>query len=272
MRPDEFAFLAELLRRRSGISIASDKGYLVDSRLTPIAREEGCATLSALLKRVRAGGCEPLVDTIVDAMTTNETLWFRDRTPFDLFREELLPGLAAARPDGAVKVWCAAASTGQEPWSLAMIAQDAPRARTDILGTDISERCLIKARAGIYSAFEVQRGLPVQLMLRWFDKIDDVWRIKPQLRRAVRWDRVNLVEDFSRLGRFDVVFCRNVLIYFDEATRSDVLGRIARQLADDGYLVLGAAETVLGLTEAFRPLPGKRGFYVKNPAFRRAAA
>jgi chemotaxis protein methyltransferase CheR len=272
MKAAEFLFLADLLRRRSGLVLTPDKAYLVESRLGPVALREGCATISDLIGRVRAGGCEALTETLVDAMTTNETLWFRDRVPFDLFREEMLPGLAAARPDGAVKVWCAAASTGQEPWSLAMIAKDAPSARVDILGTDISERCLIKARTGIYSAFEVQRGLPIQLMLRWFDKMDDVWRIRSELRRAVRWDRVNLVEDFSRLGRFDVVFCRNVLIYFDEATRADVLERIARQLADDGFLVLGAAETVLGLTEALRPAPGRRGVYVKTPGYRRAAA
>jgi chemotaxis protein methyltransferase CheR len=200
-------------------------------------------------------------------MTTNETFFFRDKLPFEHFRDTIMPALVAARArEKRIRIWCTAASTGQEPYSLAMLLKGMSAAisgyRIDILATDLSSEVLEKAKAAIYSQFEVQRGLPVQLLVKYFDQIGESWQIAPELRSMVQFRPLNLLNDFSVLGTFDIVFCRNVLIYFGQDSKTAVLDRIARQMPDDGYLVLGAAETVIGLTEAFRPLADKRGLYV----------
>jgi chemotaxis protein methyltransferase CheR len=208
---------------------------------------------------------------VVEAMTTNETFFFRDKIPFDHFRDTVIPALIAARArEKRVRIWCTAASTGQEPYSLAMALKSMGSAiagyRIDILATDLSSEVLEKAKTGIYSQFEVQRGLPVQLLVKFFDQVGETWQLAPELRSMVQFRPLNLLNDFSVLGSFDVVFCRNVLIYFDQENKISVLNRIARQMPDDGYLVLGAAETVIGLTEAFKPLADKRGLYAVNGA------
>jgi chemotaxis protein methyltransferase CheR len=207
---------------------------------------------------------------VVDAMTTNETFFFRDKTPFDIFEQTILPELIARKRGGTIRVWCAAASTGQEPYSLAMVAE-AMGARMggcklEILGTDISERCLEKAKAGSYTQFEVQRGLPVQMLLKHFRKDGDAWRIDDRLKANIRFRPMNLLDDFRGLGRFDVIFCRNVLIYFDQKTKKQVLERMSSQVEGPGYLLMGAAETVLGVTDTFKPINGQRGLYVQDPA------
>jgi chemotaxis protein methyltransferase CheR len=180
-----------------------------------------------------------------------------------------MPGLLAARArEKRIRIWCTAASTGQEPYSLAMVLKSMGSAiaayRIDIVATDLSSDVLEKAKAGIYSQFEVQRGLPVQTLVKFFDQVGENWQLAPELRSMVQFRPLNLLNDFSALGTFDVVFCRNVLIYFDQENKIALLNRIARQMPGDGFLVLGAAETVIGLTEAFKPLADKRGLYVLN--------
>ncbi|MDC7694118.1 MULTISPECIES: CheR family methyltransferase [Asticcacaulis] len=269
MTPEDTEHLAALLKQRSGLILGSDKTYLIESRLAPVARREGFANVGALLTALRTKRDEKLIYTVTDAMTTNETFFFRDKTPFDQFKSDVLPALAKSRT-GDIKIWCAACSTGQEPYSLAMMMEESraqfPRVNLDILATDISERCLEKAQAGLYTQFEVQRGLPIQMMVKHFEKIDEMWRISPKIRQAVRYKKLNLLDDLRSVGRQDVIYCRNVLIYFDLETKKRVLEQMATLLADDGFLFLGAAETVLGITDVFKPMAGMRGLYVKNQA------
>jgi len=264
MNSQDFTFLVTMLKKRSGHVLSADKGYLLDSRLGPIARKESFASVEALVSAMRTRNDERLNAMVTEAMTTNETFFFRDRTPFDLFKSEVIPHLTTnRRPGSKIKIWCAAASTGQEPYSLAMILrEEAARMKgitNSILATDISDKVLLKAKTGLYSQFEVQRGLPVQLMVKYFEKSDDLWRIDPSLQQHITFRKFNLLDNFRSLGQFDVVFCRNVLIYFDQETKTEILNRLAQSIAPDGFLFLGAAETVMGLSDAFAPVPGKRG-------------
>jgi len=265
MTPVEFDFLRKLLKDRSGLVLTGDKQYLVESRLMPIARKAGLSRLGELVQRLK-GGPETLVVDVVEAMTTNESFFFRDKSPFDLFRDVAMPAMLAARAaQRQIRIWCAAASTGQEPYSLAMCLQEMGQRiagwRIELLATDLSTEVLEKAKAGQYSQFEVQRGLPIGLLVKYFTQVGELWEIAPHIRSMVQYRPLNLLNDFSHLGTFDLVFCRNVLIYFDQETKVDVLDRIARILQPDGYLVLGAAETVVGLTDSFKPLPERRGLY-----------
>lgn len=271
MTAEEMSFLAELVRVRSGLILGADKGYLVESRLGPVARRQELGSVEALIRALMAKPDDTLAWAVTDALTTNETFFFRDKAPFEQFRDEVLPALRAARAGAPVKIWSAACSTGQEPYSLAMMMQGEGRTRLDICASDLSERCLEKARSGLYTQFEVQRGLPIGQLLKHFEKVDEAWRIRPEIRQQVRWRRFNLLDDMAALGRFDVVFLRNVLIYFDAPTKRRVLESIAGALAEDGWLFLGAAETVTGLTDAFKPASDKPGLFARNPAFRKAA-
>ena len=276
MTPQDFDYLRKLLRERSGLVLAVEKQYLAESRLLPVARKNGLSTLDELIDKLKNRTTAALTAQVVEAMTTNETFFFRDKIPFDHFRDTILPDLIAARArEKRIRIWCTAASTGQEPYSLAMAIKSIGPAIAgygiEIVATDLSSDVLEKAQAGIYSQFEVQRGLPVQLLVKFFDQIGETWQIAPELRAMVKFRPLNLLSDFSMLGIFDVVFCRNVLIYFDQDNKTAVLNRIARQMPDDGFLVLGAAETVIGLTESFKPLCDKRGLYVLNGVARHPA-
>ncbi|MCF6292211.1 MAG: protein-glutamate O-methyltransferase CheR [Robiginitomaculum sp.] len=269
MNSANFEFLANLLLKKSGHVLSPEKGYLLDSRLGPIARKEGLSSVEELVQSMRTGNDERLSCAVTEAMTTNETFFFRDRTPFDLFKSEVIPYLAEnRRPGSKARIWCAAASAGQEPYSLSMILREERSAlrgiQMDILASDISEKVIEKAKAGLYSQFEVQRGLPVQLLVKYFQKQGDLWQVDPSLRQSISFRTFNLLNSFHTLGTFDVVFCRNVLIYFNQQTKTDILNRIASRLAPDGFLFLGAAETVLGLTDAFEPVAGKRGLYKRK--------
>ena len=268
MSPLDFDYLRKLLKERSGLMLSTDKQYLVESRLTPVARKAGLGSLADLVAKLK-GNDERLTVDVVEAMTTNESFFYRDKIPFDHFREAIMPALIAARAkERRIRIWCAAASTGQEPYSLAMCIREMKEKlggwRVDMLATDLSTEVLEKARAGIYSQFEVQRGLPIQMLVKYFAQIGDTWQIAPDIRAMVQYRPLNLLADFTSLGRFDVIFCRNVLIYFDQETKTGVLNRIGKQLDPDGYVVLGAAETVVGLTDAFKPIPDKRGLYAPN--------
>ncbi len=276
MTPVDYDYLRRLLKERSGLVLAADKQYLVESRLLPVARRAGCAGLGDLVQKLKDPNTEPLIVEVVEAMTTNESFFFRDKIPFEHFRDTIMPALIAARAgQRRIRIWCAAASTGQEPYSLAMSLKEMGSRvagwRIEIVASDLSNEVLEKARAGIYSQFEVQRGLPIQLLVKYFSQIGDTWQIAPDIRAMVQYRPLNLLGDFSHLGVFDVVFCRNVLIYFDQATKTAVLDRIARVTDRGGYLVLGAAETVVGLTESFKPSADRRGLYAPNTAPRLAA-
>jgi chemotaxis protein methyltransferase CheR len=267
--PLEFDYLRKFLLERSGLALSSAKQYLVESRLLPIAQRAGLAGLGALVERLKAPNAEAVAVEIVEAMTTNETLFFRDKIPFEQFRDAIVPEMMAARAaQRRIRIWCAAASTGQEPYSLAIALKEMGDRiagwRIEIIATDISGEVLDKARAGIYSQFEVQRGLPIQLLIKHFTRTGDAWQIAPELRAMVQFQQLNLLSDFSHLGTFDVVFCRNVLIYLEERTKTDILDRLALATSCDGYLVLGGAETVVGLTESFNPSSDHRGLYVPS--------
>lgn len=263
---EDITFVSKEAYKRSGLVLSADKGYLLESRLAPLARAEGFPTIEALIAASRRGQDDRLLWAITEALATHETFFFRDNTPFDLFKQDVLPVLARARgASGSIRVWCAACSSGQEPYSLAMLLEE-ERARlggmrVEIVATDMAPRVIEKAKAGIYSQFEVQRGLAVQRLVTHFDQNGDQWRIKPNIRQMVTFQKQNLLENFSQLGTFDVIFCRNVLIYFDADTKKKVLSRLSRQTAPDGYLFMGAAETVVGLSSDFGPVEGRRGLY-----------
>jgi chemotaxis protein methyltransferase CheR len=261
-----FDALAALLKARSGLVIGPDKLYLLDTRLGPIMKREGLRDLAALAARVRVA--PTLEREVVEAMTTNESLFFRDGKPFQHVAQHL-PVLHASRPPGTpLRFWSAAASSGQDAYSLAMLLVE-QRALLggrplQIVGTDISREQMARARSGVYTQFEVQRGLPMQRLVRHFIKCQSNWQISAELRAMVDFREWNLLSDLSPLGSFDVVFCRNVLIYFDAPTKTVVLEAIARRMAPDGVLYLGGAETVIGLTNCFKPVDGQRGAYVKS--------
>ncbi len=269
MTPLDYDYLRRCLKERSGLVLSADKQYLVESRLLPVARKSGFSSLGDLVHALRSGHDDVLMTAVVEAMTTNESFFFRDKIPFDHFRTIMIPALLASRRTSrTIRIWCAAASTGQEPYSLAMslkaMERDLVGWRVEILATDLSSEVLEKARQGLYSQFEVQRGLPIQLLLQHFTQIGELWQIAPELRAMVKFRQFNLLGDFSQFGLFDVVFCRNVLIYFDQQTKIDVLSRLSRVMMNDGYLVLGAAETVVGLVDSFKVVPDNRGLYTPN--------
>jgi chemotaxis protein methyltransferase CheR len=273
----DYDFLRRLLKERSGLTLGGDKQYLVESRLLPVSRRVGVAGLDGLMQKLQQPDNESLIVQVVEAMATNESLFFRDKIPFDHFRDTIMPALLLARAQQRrIRIWCAAASTGQEPYSLAMALKEMGGElagwRTEILATDFSLDVLEKAKAGVYSQFEVQRGLPIQMLVKYFTQFGEMWQIAPEIRAMVQFRPFNLLQECVQLGHFDVVFCRNVLIYFDQSTKVDVLERIARVIVPDGYLVLGAAETVVGLTSSFRPIPDRRALYGPNPAQLRLAA
>jgi chemotaxis protein methyltransferase CheR len=267
----DYDYLRKFLQERCGLVLSADKQYLVESRLLPVARRAGLAGISDLVNRLRVPSLKSLAQQVVEAMTTNETFFFRDKIPFEHFRDIIMPRHLATRASRRrLRIWCAAASSGQEPYSLAMsLSEMGDRLagwRIEIVATDISLEVLDKARSGLYSHFEVQRGLPIALLLKYFAQIGESWQIAGAIRAMVDFRPLNLLGDFAQLGTFDVVFCRNVLIYFDQATKSRVLERLAQVMDRDAYLVLGAAETVVGLTDRLRPVAEHRGLYMPSAA------
>jgi chemotaxis protein methyltransferase CheR len=263
--PVEYEYLRKLLKDHSGLDLSADKHYLIESRLLPLARKAGLPGIPELVQKMK-GGSTALVTQVVEAMTTNETFFFRDKVPFDHFRDSIMREILQARAGRkSVRIWCAAGSTGQEPYSLAMCLKEMGAAlagwRIEILATDLSQEVLEKSKAGIYSQFEVQRGLPIQMLVKYLKQNGELWQINADIRAMVQHRQLNLLHDFSQLGTFDVIFCRNVLIYFDQETKSNIFRRLAKALEPDGFLVLGAAETVVGLTEDFKPFADRRGLY-----------
>jgi chemotaxis protein methyltransferase CheR len=252
LSPESFAYVADLVRRRSAIQLGPGKEYLVESRLLPLARAAGL-DLEAYVRRLRGPASSADAADVVEAMTTNETSWFRDGAPYAALRGTELPRLVAARGGtGTLRVWSAACSTGQEPYSIAMcLLDDLPPAMTaEVVATDLSEQVLARARSGRYSQLEVNRGMPAPMLVRHMSRVGTEWELSAAVRRLVSFRAHNLL-DAPPAGPFDVVCLRNVLIYFDLATKRAVLDRVLRVLRADGVLLLGAAETTLGVHEGW---------------------
>ncbi len=243
------------LEQSAGIVLGENKQYLVDSRLAGIMAEEGIATLEELLARIEGFGARALREKVIDAMTTNETLWFRDHKPFQLLDQVILPEYAGR----SLRIWSAACSSGQEPYSIVFTIESyrekhpgAAPSRVEIVATDLSPSMLRVAKAAEYDAMSVARGLSEQHKERFFERKGEHWVVKPEYRRMVSFRQLNLQESFASLGRFDVIFCRNVLIYFSEESKRDILDRLAQALNPDGYLILGSSESPGGYSDRYR--------------------
>lgn len=255
------------LRRASGLVLDADKRYLVESRVTPVMRRAGLSELGELVRVLEQGRMPSLAQEVVQAMTINETYFFRDRMPFDLLRELILPEIIAGRAtQKRLRIWCAASSTGQEPYSISMILDEFGARlagwRVEIIATDLSETALAKAKKAVYSQFEVQRGLSTAQLLRYFDQVGDMWQLKETIRARVDYRHFNLLGDYAVLGNFDLIFCRNVLIYFEADRKADVLNRMTRLLSPDGLIALGASESIIGLNTKLKQHPKHRGYFV----------
>lgn len=271
MKADDYEFLCALVFKGSGLSLGAGKEYLFETRLPPVTASLGFADIGALVAHLRKTPDPKVQRTICEAMATHESLFFRDGAPFDELRAVVLPTLIEARRSvRRLRIWCAAASTGQEPYSIVMtlLAHFPTLAdwSVDVRATDMSRAAIERGRVAIYNQFEIQRGLPITMLMKFFKQVPEGWQLDEAARKRVTWGEQNLLADFRGLGRFDIVFCRNVLIYFDQPTKSAVLARLADVVAPDGYLFLGGAESVLGLTEAFVKPPG-----VKTSLYRRHA-
>jgi len=267
--PLDYDFLRQALKQRSGLVLSADKHYFLESRLLPLARQKGLAGVGDLVVALKTGRDAALMAAVVEAMTTNESFFFRDKTPFENFRRIIMPALLDARRQSrAIRIWCAAAASGQEPYSIAMCLREMTSMvagwRIEIFATDLAGAVLDRARQGLYSQFEVQRGLPIKLLVKYFTQVGELWQIAPEIRGMVKFRCFNLLSDFASLGTFDVILCRNVLIYFDQETKSDVLRRMADAMPSDGYLVLGAAETAVGLSDRFKMVSDRPGLYETN--------
>lgn len=275
MTPEDIQLVVALCKARAGLKIDPAKTYLMESRLAPLARREGYNSIEELIAGLKTRREDALIWSIVEAMTLNETAFFRDKPAFEQVRDHILPTLSRLRGPSPIRIWSAGCSTGQEAYSLAMIAEEGrglePGARIEIYGSDLSDRCLEKAQSGVYTQFEVQRGLPIRLLIQHFEKIDENWRLSPRIRQRVRWRRLNLAADLSGVGRFDVILCRYVLGGLDDSIRRRVIEGLAAALPADGVLVLGEDEAIEGAHGVLKPVAGRLGVFTRDPAFKAAA-
>jgi len=265
--PDEFREFSRFLEKSCGILLADHKQYLVQSRLGKIMQQRGCTSLSELIAQLKQPGGNHLKEQVVDAMTTNETLWFRDIHPFEILRNRLLPELSDQKGAQKLRIWSAACSTGQEPYSISMVIDEFKQGHPgafpggeEILATDISTTVLEQARKGQYEMLALGRGLSEERLHRYFDAVSDgSWRIKPAIRNRVSFRSLNLLENYATLGQFDLIFCRNVLIYFSSDVKLEILRKMHRQLRPGGYLLLGASESLAGLSDLYKMIHCRPG-------------
>lgn len=267
----EFRIMQEYIEKNCGIRVNEDKIYLIETRLTTLMVENGCKSFTEFHLKARADRTNKLRDKIIDAMTTNETLWFRDKTPFVILKENLLKEFTDRIKTGKnlnIKIWCAASSTGQEPYSIAITIDEFCRQnpylkpeQVKIIATDISPTVLYLAMAGRYDSLSISRGLPEDIKLRYFTQKGKVWCIKDEIKRMVTFKKLNLQEPFSSIGKMDIVFCRNVLIYFSDEFKKDILRRIGNLVKPDGYLFLGASESIINYTNEYKIKNHSRGLY-----------
>lgn len=273
MDEGDFAFLQDFLAKTSGMALWSEKQYLADARLAPLAKRLGLDGIPALIAKLKAHDDPALRQMVMAAMATHETSFFRDRKPFEQFATIMLPALIERRAaTRRLRIWCSAVSSGQEAYSLAIMLADHAHSlagwRIDLIGTDLSKDILATAEQGRYTHFEVQRGVPVRSLLEHFQPEGADWQISDAMRRAVDFRVLNLNENYAPIGPFDVIFCRNVLLYFEQSRRGDALDRVVTQLADDGFLVLGATESLIGLTGKLASDPDHRGIYMRSQYLR----
>ena len=269
MKPELIDFMTKLVYEHTGIVIQPEKSYLFETRLAPVARRFNLESIDAIFTTLQSSKNKELECAVYEAMTTNETYFFRDVRPFEIMNELVLPQLFAAQKTSKhVSIWCAACASGQEPYSLAILLNDAIKSHPgwsfSILATDISTEMIDRAKSGIYSQFEVQRGLPIQLLVKYFTEKGDNWQVNRDIRDLVTFRQFNLLDhpnSLSPKSGFDVIFCRNVLIYFDTPTRTSILSRLSNVIAKNGALFLGGAETIIGLTDLFENYPEDRGVY-----------
>jgi chemotaxis protein methyltransferase CheR len=275
MTPEDRELAAQICASRAGLLIDPEKAYFIESRLAPVARREGFGSVDDMLGDLRLKRDDRLAWSIVEALAAGETAFYRDRRPFALFEKDILPTLARLRGNEPIRIWSAACGSGQEIYSLAMTVEDMrgeiPGARVELFASDLSERALEKAQSGLYTQFEVQRGLPIRHLVNHFEKSDEMWVLSPRIRQMVRWRRINLIADLSTAGRFDVIFCRYVLGGLTPQMKPRLLENLARALSPDGFLVLGEGEGVTGVSDAFQAVTGRPGVYARNPAYRAAA-
>lgn len=275
MIPIDGEMVAQLCAQRAGLKVDPAKAYLMENRLGPLARREGYAEVGEMLAALQARREDRLAWAVVEAMAASETTFFRDRTPFALFANDVLPSLASLRKGEPIRVWSAACGAGQEIYSLAMIVDEMRgqlgQTKVELFGSDLSERNLERAQAGRYSQFEIQRGLPIRRLVDHFEKDEDSWVISSRIGQMVRWRRVNLISDLSAAGRFDVIFCRYLLCQLTAEAKPRLLANLARAISPEGFVVLGEGENVQGLSAAFQPVNGRPGLFARNPAFRAAA-
>ncbi len=267
--PQDFEIVTKILKARSGISLSPNKAYLLEARIAPLLVQYKIKSSAEFTHALSQDKNETLLSDFVESMTTNETLFFRDQKPFDLLANNILPKFHQKHSSHKrIRIWCAAASTGQEPYSLAMYFRENQNMwqgwNIDILATDLSRAAIAKARRGTYSQFEVQRGLPIRLLMKYFTQHGNDWTLSSEIRDAVRYQQHNLLNSFDHLGQFDIILIRNVLIYFDVEGKKAVIERIGKALTNQGHLILGAAETTLHYTDAFKPIKPDGGLYVKS--------
>lgn len=276
MTPEDMDLLAALGRARAGVRVETEKPYLVESRLSPLARREGYDSIDALIAALRAKREDRLIWAVVEALCRSDTTFFRGREAFAQMRDEVFPALSHRRREAPIRVWSAACATGQEVYSLAIAANEATElaagTRFEFFGSDLSERSLEKAQAGIYTQFEVQRGLPIRMLIKYFENQDDTWTIAPRIRQTVRWKRINLLADLSAMGRFDVILLRGVLKNMDASLRAKVIQALVALLPADGVLALDPEDDVSEFDDVLTAAPGGAGVYLRDPSVRVAAA
>ncbi|OXE36139.1 MAG: chemotaxis protein CheR [Phenylobacterium zucineum] len=276
MTPEDCGWVAGICAARVGLKVDPEKTYLIESRLGPVARRERFPSVDELVSSVRGNGDDRLEWAVIEAMAAGESSFFRDRVPFECFRNEILPTLTHVRGTSPLRVWSAGCGAGQEIYSLAMVVQDSLAelpvdTQIQLFGSDLSDRAMEKAQSGIYTHFEVQRGLPIRQLVRHFQKSDDMWVLGPHIRTMVRWRRLNLMVDQAAAGGFDVIFCRNVLCNMTPVARQKTLAGLAHALSSDGFLFLGEGESTQALGGAFHAVADRPGLYARNPGFRLAA-
>lgn len=268
--PQQLKFVFDLIKKESGISFTDDKAYLFELKMVPIVKKYNLLSISDLIDKIEKLKDQALINEIVEAMTINESSFFRDGKPFERLNDIIIPRLIANNPEKKkIKIWCAACSSGQEPYTIAMLLKEKwgnSGLSFEIKASDISSVILAKAKEGIYNQFEIQRGLPINFLIKYFDKIkEDAWQIKADIRNMINFEKVNLIGNISHFSKYDIIFCRNVLIYFDSATKVRVLTNLSNLLDSNGVLFLGASEAIFGAETVLKKLDeNNQGLFIAN--------
>lgn len=255
IKSDELTVLAKFIHDRCGIVLDKSKAYLLESRLTPIAEELGCSSFRELYNKALADRSLGVTNKIVDAISTNETSFFRDQKPFEMLKFKVIPDVLD-RGNKALNIWSAACSTGQEVYTIAVTLHELLGAsinqyRIKILGTDISDSAIVQASKGVYTQFEIGRGVPQAMLPKYFTRVGASWKIRDELRALALFRKLNLMENFNTVGKFDIIFCRNVAIYFSMENRKKLFAKLAAQLNPKGVLLIGSTESLFGVTDRF---------------------